>query len=229
MLTVTHWVLSLAPLGVLGLVTTAVAATGGSVFMLLGKHFFTVLLGLALHAFVILPTIVWIFTRITPRRLFQIVSEAMLTAFTTSSSSATIAVNLRNAIEKGGVSPRVASFVIPLGATINMDGTALYECAAVMFIAQVLGFPLDVWSQFTIVLLACLTSVGVAGVPAASLVAVVLIINSLGIPGANAAIGFIYAVDRLLDMSRTSVNVMSDACGALVVARLEEDSQKSPA
>ena len=120
-----------------------------------------------------------------------------------------------------GVSERVTSFVLPLGATVNMDGTALYECVAVMFVAQVLGFEMSFSTQFTVVMLALLTSIGVAGVPSASLVAITIIVYNVGIPNAEAVIGLILAVDRPLDMTRTAVNVFSDSCGAVVVAKSE--------
>ena len=126
--------------------------------------------------------------------------------------------------ENAGVSERVTSFVLPLGATVNMDGTALYECVAVMFVAQVLGFDMSFGTQFTVVILALLTSVGVAGVPSASLVAITIIVYNVGIPNAEAVIGLILAVDRPLDMTRTAVNVFSDSCGAVVVAKSEGES-----
>jgi Na+/H+-dicarboxylate symporter len=123
--------------------------------------------------------------------------------------------------QNAGVSDRVTSFVLPLGATVNMDGTALYECVAVMFVAQVLGFEMALSTQFTVVMLALLTSIGVAGVPSASLVAITIIVYNVGIPNPEAVIGLILAVDRPLDMLRTAVNVFSDSCGAVVVATSE--------
>jgi proton glutamate symport protein len=147
--------------------------------------------------------------------------NALMTAFSTSSSSATLPVTMRAVRHNAGVSERTTNFVLPLGATVNMDGTALYECVAVMFVAQVLGWPMDFVQQFMVVALALLTSIGVAGVPSASLVAIAIIVNNVGIPNSEAVIGFLLAVDRLLDMSRTAVNVFSDSCGAVVIARSE--------
>ena len=124
--------------------------------------------------------------------------------------------------DNAGVSNRTSSFVLPLGATVNMDGTALYECVAAMFIAQAYGLELDFVSQFTIVLVALLTSIGVAGIPAASLVAITIILAAIGLPAE--AIGLILAVDRILDMFRTSVNVFSDSCGAVIIAKTEGET-----
>ena len=146
-------------------------------------------------------------------------SPALLTAFSTASSSATLPVTLDCVEKRAGVSNRTTSFVLPLGATVNMDGTALYECVAAMFIAQAYGIELGFATQFTIVLVALLTSIGVAGIPAASLVAITIILTTIGLP--VEAVGLILAVDRILDMCRTSVNVFSDSCGAVVVARSE--------
>ena len=125
-----------------------------------------------------------------------------------------------------GVSKRITSFTLPLGATINMDGTALYECIAVLFVAQVMGFEMTVSAQFAVVVTALLTSIGVAGIPSASLVAILLILNSSNIPNAEMAVVALLAVDRLLDMSRTAVNVFGDSCVAVCIARLEGDKLK---
>jgi len=125
--------------------------------------------------------------------------------------------------KRAGVSNRVTSFVLPLGATINMDGTALYECVAAMFIAQALGIELSFAQQFTVVLLALLTSIGVAGIPQASLVAILVIMKSVGLP--EEAIGLLFATDRILDMCRTSVNIFSDSCGAVVIGRSEGEKE----
>jgi proton glutamate symport protein len=153
----------------------------------------------------------------------------LLTAFSTASSSATLPVTMDCVENRAGVSNRICSFVLPLGATVNMDGTALYECVAAMFIAQAYGVQLSFAAQFTIVLLALLTSIGVAGIPAASLVAISIILTAVGLP--LEGIGLILAVDRVLDMCRTSVNVFSDSCGAVVIGCLEGENgilRKSP-
>jgi Na+/H+-dicarboxylate symporter len=146
-------------------------------------------------------------------------SPVLLTAFSTASSSATLPVTMECVEKRAGVSNRIASFVVPLGATVNMNGTALYECVAVLFIAQAYGIQLGFGAQFTIVVLALLTSIGVAGVPTASLVAIVIIMKAVGVPAEG--LGLILAVDRILDMCRTSVNVFGDTCGAVIIARSE--------
>jgi Na+/H+-dicarboxylate symporter len=149
-------------------------------------------------------------------------TPALLTAFSTASSSATLPVSMDCVENRAGVSNRTTSFVLPLGATVNMDGTALYECVAAMFIAQAYGLELDFATQFTVVLVALLTSIGVAGIPAASLVAITIILTAIGLP--VEAVGLILAVDRILDMCRTSVNVFSDSCGAVLIGRLEGET-----
>ena len=144
---------------------------------------------------------------------------ALLTAFSTSSSAATLPITIECVEERAGVSNKVSSFVLPLGATINMDGTALYECGVVMFLAQVYGLDLSFTQQLTIAIAALLTSVGVAGIPSASLVAIIVILSYLGLP--MEAVAIILAIDRPLDMARTAVNVFSDSCGAVIIGRLE--------
>ena len=150
-------------------------------------------------------------------------SPALLTAFSTASSSATLPITMDCVENRAGVSNRTTSFVLPLGATVNMDGTALYECVAAMFIAQAYGLELSFATQFTVVLVALLTSIGVAGIPAASLVAITIILTTIGLP--LEAVGLILAVDRVLDMCRTSVNVFSDSVGAVLIGRLEGETQ----
>jgi Na+/H+-dicarboxylate symporter len=227
MLLVTRWIMWTAPIGVFGLVAETVSLTGLEAFGLLAKYFFVVLGALLLHLLVVLPLILRFIGRVNPWKHLAAMRNALLTAFSTASSSATLPVTMRCVNQNAGVSNRVTSFVLPLGATINMDGTALYECVAVMFIAQVLGMDLGFAQQFLVVALALLTSIGVAGVPSASLVAILIIVNNVGIPNAEAVIGFLLAVDRLLDMSRTAVNVFSDSCGAAVIARSEGEELPS--
>ncbi len=223
MLLVTNWIMFFAPIGVFGLVAKTVSLTGLEAFGLLAKYFFVVLGALLIHFLVVLPLILKFIGRIQhPYRHFYAMRNALLTAFSTASSSATLPVTMRAIRENAGVSNRVTSFVLPLGATVNMDGTALYECVAVMFIAQIIpGFEMSVTQQFVVVALALLTSIGVAVIPSASLVAITIIVYNVGIPNAEAVIGFLLAVDRLLDMSRTAVNIFSDSCGAVVIAKSE--------
>jgi Na+/H+-dicarboxylate symporter len=146
---------------------------------------------------------------------------ALLTAFSTSSSSATLPVTMRCVQDNAGVSKKTASFTLPLGATVNMDGTALYECVAVIFVAQVMGMEMSFGAQFVVVVAALLTSIGVAGIPSASLVAILLIMKNSGIPNAEVAAFALLAIDRPLDMCRTAVNVFGDSCAAVVIAKTE--------
>jgi Na+/H+-dicarboxylate symporter len=226
-LRITDWIMACAPVGVLALVTPVVAATGGGIFKSLAWYFVTVVAGLAVHMFVILPVILML-GRVHPWRHIGAMRDMLLTAFSTASSNATLPVTMRCVTENAGVSSRIAGFTLPLGATVNMNGTALYECVAVIFVAQVLGVDLGAASQITVVLLALLTSIGVAGVPSASLVAIVLILQSVRIEGAGAAIAVLFSVDRLLDMSRTAVNVFGDSCAAVVIARSEGENILAP-
>ena len=219
MMRITDWVLKFAPIGVFALVARVVADTGFAAFGPLALFFVTVLLALALHLFVTLPLLLHMVGKVNPVRHFRAMAPALLTAFSTASSSATLPMTMECAEKNAGVSNRTTSFVLPLGATVNMDGTALYECVAAMFIAQAYGLDLSFATQFTIVLVALLTSIGVAGIPAASLVAIAIILASIGLPAEG--IGLILAVDRILDMCRTSVNVFSDACGTVIIARRE--------
>lgn len=233
MLLITDWVMKFAPIGVFALVAKVVATTGLDAFKPLMLFFITVVLALAVHFFVVMPLILRIVGRVNPWRHYRAMLPALLTAFSTSSSSATLPMSMECVEKNAGVSNKTTSFVLPLGATINMDGTALYECVAAIFIAQAYGLELSFATQFTIVMVALLTSIGVAGIPAASLVAISIILAAIGLP--LEAIGLILAVDRVLDMCRTTVNVFSDSCGAVVIARSEgeegiltEESNKQP-
>jgi len=221
MITVTKWIMAVAPIGVYALILPVVYETGAGLFAQLGKYFFTVLFALGLHLFVVLPLALRFIGRTSPLAHFRAMRPAILLAFSTASSSATLPVTMRAVQDNAGVSKRVASFTLPLGATVNMDGTALYECVAVIFVAQVMGIELGMGSQFFIVVAALLTSVGVAGIPSASLVAILLILKSSGIPNAETAVVALLSVDRLLDMSRTAVNVFSDSCAAVIVGQSE--------
>jgi Na+/H+-dicarboxylate symporter len=218
MMAVTLFIMKFAPIGVFGLVAKTVAATGFDAFEPLLIFFITVVLALAVHVFVSLSTILWV-AGVNPLQHYRAMLPALLTAFSTASSSGTLPVTIECVEKNAGVSNRTSSFVLPLGATINMDGTALYECVAAMFIAQAYGLDLSLATQFTIVLVALLTSIGVAGIPAASLVAITVILGVIGLP--LEGIGMLLVTDRILDMLRTSVNVFSDSCGAVVIARSE--------
>jgi len=223
MMGITGFVMKFAPLGVFGLVAKTVAGIGpeqlDELAISLGTFTLTVLLALAVHVLVTLPLMLALVARVNPIRHYKAMMPALLTAFSTASSSATLPLTMECVQDNAGVSSRTSSFVLPLGATVNMDGTALYECVAAIFIAQAYGLELSFVTQFTVVLVALLTSIGVAGIPAASLVAITIILTTIGLP--VEAIGLILAVDRILDMFRTSVNVFSDSAGAVIIAKSE--------
>jgi Na+/H+-dicarboxylate symporter len=219
MLQMTNLVMRIAPIGVFGLVAEVVAQTGFDAVGPLLAFFVTVIIALAAHLLITMPLMLSLVARVNPLKHYAAMSPALLTAFSTSSSSATLPVTLDCVENRAGVSNRTSSFVLPLGATVNMDGTALYECVAAMFIAQAYGLDLTLGTQFVIVLTALLTSIGVAGIPSASLVAIGVILTAIGLP--LEGVGLILAVDRVLDMCRTAVNVFSDSTGAVVVARSE--------
>jgi len=224
MMMMTNFVMKFAPYGVFALVSKVVLVSGIEAFEPLALFFITVVLALATHLLLFLPAVLRFLARVSPAKHFKAMLPALLTAFSTSSSSATLPITMDCVENRAGVSNKVSGFTLPLGATINMDGTALYECVAAMFIAQAYGLSLDITTQFTIVLVALLTSIGVAGIPSASLVAITIILATIGLP--LEAIGLILVVDRVLDMCRTSVNVFSDSCAAVTIARLEGEETR---
>jgi Na+/H+-dicarboxylate symporter len=216
------FLMKLAPVGIFCLVTARFgeAQQGGGLVAVLvqtGAYFVTVLLGLAVHALLTLPLILWIFTQRNPLRFMIQMSQALLTAFSTASSSATLPISLECAVGNAKVSRRSADFVLPLGATINMDGTALYEAVAAIFIAQAIGFELTIVQQVVVAVTATLAAIGAAGIPEAGLVTMVIVLNAVGLP--LEYIGLILSVDWLLDRFRTTVNVFGDAAGSAVVER----------
>jgi len=219
MMRMTEWIMLFAPIGVFGLVAGVIAKAGYKATGPLAVFAVAVLAALAVHAFVTLPLLLRLVGRVRPLKTLRGVAQAMLTAFSTASSSATLPVTMDCVEDNVGVSNKISSFVLPLGATVNMNGTALYECAAAIFIAQAYGLELTFGVQFSIVAIALLTSIGVAGVPSASLVAIAIILGAIGLP--IEALGVLLVFDRILDMARTSVNVWGDACCATIVARLE--------
>ena len=223
MMNITQIIIKLAPLGVLGLITKAVAISGFGLFSAVGKYMLTIAGGLSIHFFIVLPLLFYFLTGINPRYHFRAMASALATAFATSSSNATLPVTMRCVEENAGVSNKVSSFVLPMGATINMDGTALYECAGVLFISQVLGIDLSLTGQFTVVITALLASIGAAGIPSAGLVMIFIVTQAVGFQDADVAviIGTMLAVDRPLDMMRTMVNIFSDSIGASVIAHSE--------
>lgn len=217
MMRITMWIMRFAPYGVFGLVAGTVAETGFAAFQPMLIFFITVLLALATHVLVVMPLLLKYVGGVSPLAHFKVMAPAILTAFSTASSSATLPLTMELVEKKAGVSEKTTSFVLPLGATVNMDGTALYECVAAIFLAQAYGLDLSFATQFTVVLIALLTSIGVAGIPAASLVAITVILTAIGLP--IEAIGLLLVTDRILDMFRTSVNIFSDSCGAVIIAK----------
>jgi len=222
-LKMTQVIIKCAPIGVLGLMTKTVSNTGLSIFKELGMYALTIGLGLSIHLFIVLPLIIFIFVRVNPIIHFKAMATAMVTAFSTSSSSATLPVTMKCVNENVKASNETTSFVLPMGATINMDGTALYECAGVLFIAQALGIQLDASQQFIVVITALLASVGAAGIPSAGLVMLFIVTDAVGLKSDAVAlwVGSMLAIDRPLDMFRTMVNITSDSVGAAVIAKSE--------
>jgi len=222
----TQLVIACAPIGVLGLMVRTVSNTGLSVFKELSLYAFTIAAGLSIHLFIVIPIILVLFVKINPIKHFKAMAPAMVTAFSTSSSSATLPVTMKCVNENVKASNEVTSFVIPMGATINMDGTALYECAGVLFIAQALGIPLDATQQFIVVITALLASIGAAGIPSAGLVMLFIVTDAVGLQSDAVAlwVGSMLAIDRPLDMFRTMVNISSDSVGAAVIAKSEGEN-----
>lgn len=221
MIKITNLIIRFSPIGIFGLVAKVVAETGFTSFKGLFYFFITVVLSLLVHMFVVVPCILYFVARVNPLKVYSAVFPALLTAFSSSSSSTTLPVTIDCVNKKVGVSQKFSNFILPLGSTVNMDGTALYECVAAIFIAQLYGLELTFTVQFIVVFTALITSIGVAGIPSASLVAISIILTSIGLP--MEGIALIFAVDRILDMFRTSVNVLSDCCGTITLARLEKE------
>lgn len=196
----------------------------GEVISRLGLYFITVLFGLLIHGFITLPLMVKLLGRSNPFRHFKNMATPLLTAFSTSSSNATLPLTMEAVEFKDGVSNKIASFTLPLGATVNMNGTALYECVAVLFIAQAYGIDLSFGQQLIVVFTALLAAIGSAGIPMAGLVMMTVVLNAVGLP--LEGIGLILAVDRVLDMFRTTINVYGDTCGAVIVAKSEGETLK---
>ena len=221
MMAMTMAIIALAPLGVLCLMLFATATQGPAVFASLFWYLLTVVAALLVHALIVLPLILRFVARRDPFEYARALSPALLTAFSSASSNGTLPLTMACVENRAGIDNKVSSFVLPLGATINMDGTALYEAVAVLFIGQLYhGAVLPLEQQLIVAFTALLASVGAAGIPHAGLVMMVVILQAVGLPVEMQ--GIILAVDRVLDMCRTSVNVWSDSCGCAVVAALEQ-------
>jgi Na+/H+-dicarboxylate symporter len=224
MMNMTRFIISLAPVGIAALIARLVSSTGPQVFWEMRWYVVTVFLGLAIHALVVLPLLLFLVRRRNPYPFYRVMSPAFLTGLSTASSSGTLGVTLERAEHGAGISNRVASFVLPLGATINMDGTALYEIVSVLFVAQIHAgidpnFSLTVGQQVLIVFLGLAVSIGAAGIPHAGLVMMVIILQAVGLPVEYTVL--IWSVDRVLDMCRTATNIVSDSTITMIVAHTE--------
>jgi len=219
----TQMIIKLSPIGVFGLIVKTVSTSNLDLFYSIGKYMITIAIGLSIHVFIVLPMLFFILTRINPLKHFKAMSSAMATAFSTSSSSSTLPVTIKCVNENVKASKEVSGFVLPMGATINMDGTALYECAGVIFISQILGIELTITQQLIVVITALLASIGAAGIPSAGLVMIFIVTQAVGFRNEDVAliIGAMLAVDRPLDMFRTMVNVTSDSIGTAIIAHSE--------
>ncbi len=219
-LLIVGWIMRLAPLGLAALLLQLVASQKGELLLSLG-HFIVVVTGTTLfHGLIVLPAILWLFTRMSPLHFFKGAREALITAFATSSSAATLPVTLRCTEQHLHVRKDIANFVVPLGATVNMDGTALYEAAAALFVARLAGIELDLAHQAIIFFVAMLGAIGAPGIPSVGMLSMVLVLESVGLP--TAAIAILLPIDRLLDTTRTMVNVEGDMVGALIVQKLAD-------
>lgn len=224
MMKMTLFVVWSAPFGVFGIIARIVAQTGLEAFRSLGFYFLVVLFGLFIHAAVNLPFLLTTVARVNPLKHYKGMPSALIMAFSTCSTIVTLPLTMKAVTGNSRVSEKVSNFVLPIGATVNMDGTALYECVATIFIAQVYGFELSLSAQIIVVFTALLASIGAASVPMSGMVMMSIILKAVGLPLEGVAV--ILAVDRILDMFRTTINVLSDSCGAVIVARLEGESLK---
>jgi Na+/H+-dicarboxylate symporter len=219
-LMIVGWIMRLAPLGIAALLLQLVASQNSA---LLGSllHFIAVVIGSTLfHGVIVLPLLLYVMTRVTPLRFWRGSREALITAFATSSSAATLPITLRCTEQHLHVKKDIANFVIPLGATVNMDGTALYEAAAALFVARLAGIELDIASQMIIFFVAMLGAIGAPGIPSVGMLSMVLVLESVGLP--TEAIAILLPIDRILDTVRTAVNVEGDMVGSLIVQKLTD-------
>ncbi len=222
---ITSFIMLLAPIGVFGLIVPVVTQYGLDVLKPLSMVIFAVYIGCILHAVLVYSTAVKVLAKVSPLKFFKGIAPAAITAFSTTSSSGTLPVTIKSTRDNLGVSEKIAAFVLPLGATINMDGTALYQGVCALFLAQVYGIDLSLGQMFTIVLTATLGSIGTAGVPGAGLIMLTLVLQSVGLPLEGLVL--IAGIDRILDMARTTLNVVGDASCAVVVAASENELGQS--
>lgn len=226
MMKMTMFIIKFTPLGIFGIVAKVVADQDDLIELgaRMGVYMITVIAALTIHFFITLPLIAKYVGKIKPFKHMKNMATPLLTAFSTSSSGATLPLTIQAVEDNSGVSNKISSFTLPLGATINMDGTALYECIAAMFIAQAYGVDLTVFQQFIIVITALLASIGAAAIPMAGLIMITVILTAIQLP--LEGVGLILAVDRILDMFRTATNVWSDSCGAAIIAKSEGEQLK---
>ena len=225
---IVHWIIIISPFGIFGLIAARIGLAGGfkgfiPELISLGKYSITVMIGLAIHGLIILPLILKIFGKTNPGKYAKGVATALLNAFSTASSTASLPLTLKGVVEENKVSDKTASFVLPLGATVNMDGTALYEAVAVIFIAQIYGIHLPPVSMGIIFLTATLAAIGAAGIPQAGLVTMVIVMKAVNLP--LEGIGLILSIDWILDRFRTTVNVWGDSIGAAVIDKIESKKE----
>lgn len=226
MMKMTYWIMKLAPYGVFALIVKVVADNGTTIFAPLAKYMLVVILGLIIHLLLVYLTLIKTLGKISPKTFLKGVAPAWLVAFSTASSNATLPVSMDSVEKNLGVSNRISSFILPLGATVNMDGTALYEGVAALFIAQAYGIHLGFGAQMVILLTAALAAIGAAGIPGAGLITMVLVLQAVHLP--IEGIGLILAVDRILDMCRTSINILGDCTGCVVIGRIEGEITDVP-
>jgi Na+/H+-dicarboxylate symporter len=226
MMKLTMFIIKFTPIGIFGLVAEKVAQQDDLLALMqsMGLYMAVVIMALAIHSIITLPLLARFIGKVNPLKHLKAMQTPLITAFSTSSSSATLPLTMQAVEDNSGVSNKISSFTLPLGATINMDGTALYECVAVIFIAQAYGYELSFIQQVIVVVTALLASIGAAGIPMAGLVMITIILTAVGLP--LEGVGLILAVDRILDMFRTTVNVWSDSCGATIIATSEGEDLK---
>jgi Na+/H+-dicarboxylate symporter len=217
-MTIVSWIMRLAPLGIMGLLTKLIAEKNAQLLYVLSKYILVVVGTTLFHGLITLPLILWLVTRISPVKFFMSMKEAFITAFSTSSSTATLPVSLRCITENLNVDKHIAHFILPVGATLNMDGTAMYEAMAALFVANLCGIHLSLLPQVIVVLTAMMASIGAPGIPSAGMVTMIMVLQSVGLPAQ--AVAILIAIDRPLDTIRTVVNVEGDCIGACVVQKI---------
>ncbi len=215
---IVRWIMRLAPVGIMGLLTILIAQANTKLLFVLSKYVLVVVATTLFHGIVTLPSILWLITKISLRRFFLSLKEAFITAFSTSSSTATLPVSLRCMTDNLGADKHVARFVLPVGAALNMDGTAMYEAMAALFVSNLCGIHLTLPAQVVVVLTAMMASVGAPGIPSAGMVTMIMVLQSVGLPAQ--AVGLLIAIDRPLDTIRTVVNVEGDCVGVCVVQKI---------